>query len=158
MLRLPLHHVVVHGEQHLVVILPCNRIRNLAKIRHLIEQNQRARITRAAKELREEFDVIVPILVAHNEVDAERLPRFALVLILPAKPLEYQLLFLIVALRPREIIAPQELGKFKAMHHVLQRIDRGRNLFFDQRKESAVLSEAALFLRGFPLRLRYPAV
>ena len=158
MLRLALHHVVVHGEQHLVVILPCNRIRNLAEIRRLIEQNQCARIARAAKELREEFDVIVPVLIAHNEVDAERLPRFALVLILPAKPLEYPFFFLIVAFRPREIIAPQELGKLKAVYHVLQCIDRSRNLFLNERKESPVLPEAALFLCGFLLRLRDPAV
>ena len=158
MLRLALHHVVVHGEQHLVVILSCNRIRNLTEIRRLIEQNQRARITRAAKELREKLDVIVPVLIAHNEVDAERLPRFALVLILPAKPLEYPFFFLIVALRPREIIAPQELRKLKAVYHVLQCIDRSRDLFLNERKESPVLPEAALFLCGFLLRLRNPAI
>ena len=65
-LRLALERVVVHGQDLLVVVLARNGVGNLIQIHELVDEHQHALVATANQKTRDEFDVVVPVIVADD--------------------------------------------------------------------------------------------
>ena len=65
-LCLALERVVVHGQDLLVVVLARDRVGNLIQIHELVDEHQHALVAAADQKTRDEFDVVVPVVIADD--------------------------------------------------------------------------------------------
>ena len=65
-LCLALECVVVHGQDFLVVVLARDSVGNLIQIHELVDEHQHALVAAANQKTRDEFDVVVPVVIADD--------------------------------------------------------------------------------------------
>ena len=71
MVRLALEGVVVHGENLLVVVLARDGVGNLEEVHELVDEHEQALVAGTGEELGEKLEVVVPVVIRDDDVDAQ---------------------------------------------------------------------------------------
>ena len=132
MLGLALHGVVVHGQDLLVVILPCDGVGNFVNIYQLVNQNQHTGVARLLQEAGKQLQIFIPVVVRDDHMDPQLLPRFGLGAVFAPEPLEDLGLGLVITGDVGLIIQGQQPCKVEAVNHFIQGVDDGGNPLLHQ--------------------------
>ena len=150
-LRLALQGVVVHGQHLLIVVLAGDRVWNLVDIDQLIDHDHHTRIARQTEKEGEELEVVVPVVVRDDDVDAQGLPGLPLEGVLAAEPADDLHFLFHVVLHIGVIIHGEELGELKAVHQLADRRRDGVDLLVDGLRQSRVAGRKPRLLQGLRL-------
>ena len=119
--RLALERVVVHREDLLVVVLAGDGVWDLVEVHQLIDEDEHALIAGAHEELREELEVVIPVIIADAAGDAELATGLGLGAVLAAEPPEDGGTALVIPLGAGLVISPQDAGEVEPVDHLLER-------------------------------------
>ena len=158
MARLPLQRVVVHGQDFFVIVLPRNAVRDLVDVDELIDQDQKTTVTGLLEEHGEKLDVLVPVVVRDDDVDAELGPGLGFIRILAAEPLDDLRLFPVVSVEGGAVVDGQQPGEIEAVNHLVQGVDHRVYLLLHQPAEAVVAGREPALERRFALNAADPPV
>ena len=137
--RFALEGVVVHGEDLLVVVLACDGVGDLVEVDQLVDEHEQPLVAGAPQEAREQLEVVVPVVVGDDHVDAELGARFGLGAVLAAQPLGDVGLGLLVPLAPGAVVKREQLGEVVAVDHLLEFAHDGVDAGFDLAVERGIV-------------------
>ena len=159
--RTALERVVVHGEDLLVVVLARNSVGNLVQVHELIDKHNQTRVARALEEARKQLDVVVPVVVADDDVHAQVGLGLGTGAVLAAKPPYNIGLRVVVGLHVGAEIHGEQACEVIAVHHVLQLANDHVDALLDlgsKRGVGRVCQVEAAFARHLHLHVGNPAV
>ena len=122
-MRLALHGVVVHGEHLLVVVLPTDGVRDFVDVDQFIDHDNQPAITGLDEEIGKQLEIVVPVVVADDDADAQLAACLGLGCVFAAEPFEDAPHGLIIALLAGMVVHGQQAREIEAVDHVLHGCD-----------------------------------
>ncbi len=132
---LALKHIVVHGENFLIIVGTGNGIGYLIQVYKFVDDNQHSFVAGPNQKGGKKLQKIIPGLISDNKIDAKVFFGFFSRGVFPTEPSENIGLQSIVVLFVCLPIEHNGSGKLKSIDHAFQRTRHGINLFFHQNIE-----------------------
>ena len=86
---LSLHGVVIHGQNFLIVVLSGDGIGNFINVDQFIDQHQHSGITGLFQKTGEQFQILIPVVIRDDNVDAQLLFGFGFGSVFSPEPLQH---------------------------------------------------------------------
>ena len=156
--RFPLQGVVVHRQHLLIVILPCDGIRDLVEVDQLVDHDHHSFISRKTEEHCKQLQILIPVVVRDKDADTELVPGLPFQGIFPPKPTHHLHAQLVFSLHIGVIIKGEQLCKLKAVYQLADCGGHGIDLLIHRPGQHGVAGCQSGLPDGLGLHAADPAV